>query len=185
MKKYILSLIFVLTLIPSISFAEITMDPANEQVEGVGATITCDVPEEDLHDWLIYDSTGTMLDFSTCSTTNNGVGPFSIDTYKIVECDTTASALCEAGLTYTEIIVDSGYVSEVDYAWVSEPDPESCSDGIQNQDETGVDVGGVCGTYDLTSLASDIHDIRNVFEMAIYIFTMFLVLSLFIKLWKN
>ena len=23
--------------------------------------------------------------------------------------------------------------------------PETCSDGIQNQDETGVDTGGVCG----------------------------------------
>ncbi len=31
------------------------------------------------------------------------------------------------------------------------PDPETCSDGIENQDETGVDCGGVCAPCDVTA----------------------------------
>jgi hypothetical protein len=34
------------------------------------------------------------------------------------------------------------------------PPPETCSDGIMNQDETGIDYGGVCGTGDTVSTPS-------------------------------
>ncbi len=42
--------------------------------------------------------------------------------------------------------------------------PETCTDGIQNQDETGIDTGGVCGDCEGDQLCEIMSDVKNILD---------------------
>jgi len=113
MKKFIYSLIFVITLIPSVSFATITVDPESPQEIGVNVGIICSVGDN----WYLYFD-GDLVDYASCP--NTITSPITVGTYMLGECDSTVTdSLCGTGDLGTggDFQGDTGYIGETTYEW--------------------------------------------------------------------
>jgi len=98
-----------------------------------------------VHDNGDYGSPGTQIDLTTIAVASNGfynafTGPAG--NYWVWFQRNNDYTTTDYGFAFTRVTTN-GAISGVT--------PETCSDGIENQDETGIDLGGVCATLTINT----------------------------------
>jgi hypothetical protein len=91
-----------------------------------GALLTASLNNPGGLRWNIQDANGQEVKYGTNSGDTYQTGPITFNTVYTLTCGTAVPR--------TATVLSPGSTN-----------PPSCSDGKQNQDETGIDTGGVCG----------------------------------------
>jgi len=143
-----------------------TFDPTSPQVLDTEVIPTCTPGGTDIR-FTTYDQDGIKR---SSALTCDGAYTFTDnleETITVVECDITlAEDSCE-DTTLTDARTDLGYVSDEPYTFIT-PE-ETCEDGIQNQDETTIDGGGICNVITLLSPTTD-YIVQVAFILLTFIF---------------
>ena len=147
-KNVFLFAILSILVLPFFASATMTFDPASPQPTDTPIIITCTDPANYLTAFYNNPFWGEQMLFTTyCNGWENlGTFTFSYDIggdYTILEIDSSyGSEPPWSATTIAEVEALPEYLGTYYYTLIA---PETCWDGIQNQDETDIDIGGVCG----------------------------------------